>query len=148
MAKAVACMQLNCHHSTSATANLVNELLESTHIACIQEPHLVKGKPAGLGSQLQYYSKGENPRAVVMASKNINFWPAPQFSSRDMATSIIKQDKLFYIASVYLDITQQDEHFFPSELSLPWWVLTISSRIKSYGLEECKPRSRPSLQLL
>ena len=117
MAKAVACMQLNCHHSTSATANLVNELLESTHIACIQEPHLVKGKPAGLGSQLQYYSKGENPRAVVMASKNINFWPAPQFSSRDMATSIIKQDKLFYIASVYLDITQQDEHFFPSELS-------------------------------
>ena len=41
----IKCLQLNCHKSKAATANLVNDLLLDAQIALIQEPHVVKGKP-------------------------------------------------------------------------------------------------------
>ena len=107
------CLQLNCHHSKAVMANLRQNLLKPNTILLLQEPHLYKDSPTNLG-HLQSYCIGTNPRAVVAATPDIQFWPDPSFSSADMATvHICSNGKRIILSSIYLDILADQENFFP-----------------------------------
>ena len=117
----VECFALNMQHSKSCSANS-REFLSTTRkgspfIFFMQEPYLYKGKIAGF-NRVGECVCGDNPRAAIIASSNLNIWKVFEYTSRDMAAGLLKtQSQEFpeiYVASVYLDIN--DEHVIPENL--------------------------------
>ena len=104
----VNCVQLNCHHSKSVTASLQNTMITSTTLVLLQEPYLYQGVVSGFSRALVMHAAGENPRACIVAGHKVNVWPDPAFTSRDMATVVLKGGRQnTYISSIYLDITHE-----------------------------------------
>ena len=89
--KSINLMQLNCHRSKAVTANLANTLIFPNQISLLQEPHTHKNKLTGLAG-LNTLARGENPRAAIVADRNINLWLDQGFSSRDISTVILKTE--------------------------------------------------------
>ena len=74
----------------------------------IHEPGMSKGKIPGFPNcQVIYDPTVERPRAAIVASKELDFWPVPDFTNIDMATGLLKtgnKDCMYiYVVSLYLD---------------------------------------------
>jgi len=113
--KAISFLQINLQHSTKASTELVTRD-DSYNIALIQEPYLYNGKPhfsSSLSKSTTFAS--DTSRACVRVDKSLPSWEVSQFTSRDLATVLLKQDYIdpltqshrqiqVYCASAYLDI--------------------------------------------
>ena len=101
------CIQLNCHKSKAAVANLRNELMCDIDVGLIQEPHTYDNDVKGLaGFQVLHAGDADHrPRAAIIAKQHVNIWFDRRFSDADTVVGIVKYgDKQIFIASVYLDI--------------------------------------------
>ncbi|KAI5733055.1 hypothetical protein M8J76_007102 [Diaphorina citri] len=87
-------VQINLHHSKAASATLAKVILEKQiKVALIQEPYVVKGRVAGLGSTqgtVIYDSSTENPRACIFVNKNIHCLPLWNYTTKDIAAVRLK----------------------------------------------------------
>ncbi|KAI5699705.1 hypothetical protein M8J75_007273 [Diaphorina citri] len=104
-------VQINLHHSKAASATLAKVILEKQiKVALIQEPYVVKGRVAGLGSTqgtVIYDSSTENPRACIFVNKNIHCLPLWNYTTKDIAAVRLKlqmkdERKDYIFASCYL----------------------------------------------
>ncbi|KAI5739583.1 hypothetical protein M8J77_020980 [Diaphorina citri] len=104
-------VQINLHHSKAASATLAKVILEKQiKVALIQEPYVVKGRIAGLGSTqgtVIYDSSTENPRACIFVNKNIHCLPLWNYTTKDIAAVRLKlqmkdERKDYIFASCYL----------------------------------------------
>ena len=77
-------------------------------LVSLQEPPTHGSKVVGLGkgNHVFYDSSSERPRSAIYASRNLQLWLAPQFTSRDVVTClwIWPNGKEVMVTSVYMDI--------------------------------------------
>ena len=82
--------------------------LHTKNIQFIQEPYVSKGKICLLPKERSLFSGGINPRAAILASKDVNLWLMPNLSSRDVTTCLWEtgdhEKPKVLITSVYMDI--------------------------------------------
>ena len=109
-------IQNNIGHNRLATEelqlnlNLGNQNNNQANIICLQEPYLVKDKPALLPKEYsKMFSNKENkPRAIILVNKEFDneIMYHENYSNRDTATISIKnpehKTKRLYISSVYM----------------------------------------------
>jgi hypothetical protein len=113
--------QLNVHKSKEATALLTKSFHNKKNfIYLLTEPHVNgKGILPGYPRSVNVYHKGLYTRSCII-SLNQNLWFNPNYSSRDITTCLWKTDSdeipEIYLSSVYLDILNTDDEFFPTEL--------------------------------
>jgi hypothetical protein len=83
-------VQINLHHSKSASANLCQLIAEGkVDIAVIREPWVYKGQVRGLtnsGGTLYTVAPGINSRSCIYIRNHINALPLLEFCSRDATT--------------------------------------------------------------
>ena len=78
-------------------------------LVCLQEPNTHGTRVTGLdrGNHLLYDTTAkERPRTAIYASRNLNIWPATQFTTRDLTTCVWRwpNGKEIMVSSVYMDI--------------------------------------------
>jgi hypothetical protein len=101
------CLQANLQHSITATATLAKRFYSEGNAAImlVQEPYLARsGRVTGF-DRLKVIAGNKKPRAAII-SKNIDLWPCPSFSGKDVAVALGTINNLeIYFVSVYLDCT-------------------------------------------
>ncbi len=129
---------LDRQHCQAAAANLRNLINGKDSFLFIQEPYLRGLKLAKMQGLNLYYADGTNPRAAIVGTPNTNVWLCPEFSGRDICTTVWvtgtgsetdcnNTDQHIYLAPMYLDIMPVMDCIFP----LGWKELVthcISSR--------------------
>ena len=109
-------LQNNIGHNRLATEelklnlNIGNDTNNQTNIICLQEPYLIKDKPALIPEDyIKLHSNKENkPRAMILINKEFDkeIMFHEKFSNRDTATISIKNpdqnSKRLFISSVYM----------------------------------------------
>ena len=104
--------QINLNKSPTAQSNLMSELIDfkDEHFIClIQEPHFARSKPSSIGNAMQaFHGKACNqfwPRAMIVASKNLNISLIEELTSRDTTCiNLHTKDEELVICSSYQDI--------------------------------------------
>ena len=77
---------------------------ESPVICLLQEVRAYKGKLLGMPSNAKYFVFGENPRAAIIADDDVQIWPLPEYSDRDLVVCMVKSDTTEAIfCSLYSD---------------------------------------------
>lgn len=88
MANRAIVLQANLHHAKAASAMLVNRFVkENIGLALIQEPWIRAGQICGLSTKqgkLVYDRKAGTPRAAILLSNHLDWFPVNQFTSRDL----------------------------------------------------------------
>ncbi len=113
--------QINLQKGLTGTLSLMEYLRTALHtnppknegninsfFICVQEPPLRNEKVIGFGKahNLFYDQSSCRPRAAIYASKDLNMWLVPEYTTGDMATCLWKTEKEdILITSVYMDIT-------------------------------------------
>ena len=120
--------QINLHKSQGVVANLMvhlasqmqtgplgknifnsNSLQAQNFIIGVQEPPVNRGLISGFSNMRQlFYKKGTDARAAIYASSNLNTWPMPEYTEKDISTCLIKgKEKEIIFSSVYMDINEE-----------------------------------------
>ncbi len=120
--------QINLQKGTSGAMNLLEYLRTSLHttpknanidangkpksfIIGVQEPPVRDKRVTGFSGthNLFYDHTADRPRACIYASRDLNMWLVPDYTTGDMPTCIWKTMDSFlpevYVVSVYMDIT-------------------------------------------
>ena len=108
--------QINLKKSKIACTELARRS-ERYDIFLIQEPHL---SPRGVtGVTTMNCNRAGHARAAVLTGKNLETWPVPEFTTKDLATVavLVQGQPSIYVASVYLDITKN--------IALEEWIALI-----------------------
>ena len=114
---------LNSQHCQAAMANL-RKLLSNRDSFCLflQEPYLRKGRVAEFQGLSPVFAEGTNPRAAMVCARDMDIWFCPEYSGRDICTSLWvtgttsdynNNDLRIYLVSMHLDITARMEEIFP-----------------------------------
>lgn len=114
--------QLNLHHSKAASALVfkafeVMQTKKQNQIFLIQEPWTVNNQINGFDTSLvnlfSLNPQNSPPRACVVASKGLNVTLMPQFSDRDITTTLLKvgssYEEIYIITSFYLANPSSEE---------------------------------------
>jgi len=108
-------LQINLQHSKAATDELIRKD-NSFLISLIQEPYLYREKPHFSSASSKVTISAMSSRACLRIDSSLPSWEVAQFTSRDMATALIRlessddpsstsvQTKQVYVSSIYLDI--------------------------------------------
>ena len=106
-------MQLNLQHSTVATENLSQILLQNTiDVAFVQEPYTIQNKVDGFPKCFKIYTSGKNRirSAIITNNTDMDVIAITQASHEDAILTEIKYEGLkFYEASLYLPIDRDIE---------------------------------------
>ena len=128
----VLCGQINLHKGATGAANLMLHLESHMHtgpnnpfsvnqqrrvdrvsaeiisfLMFLQEPPVQDKMVYGLSRRHScFYKTGENrPRAAIYASRDLQLWPVPAYTSRDVVTCIwLKGERQIFVVSAYFDI--------------------------------------------
>ncbi len=114
---------LDSQHCQAAAANL-RELLSKRDRVCLflQEPYLRRGRDAEFQELSPIFAKGTNSRAAMICACDMDIWFCPEYSGRDICTSLWgagttsdynNNDLRIFLVLMYLDITAQTEEIFP-----------------------------------
>lgn len=101
-------ISLNLQKCIAACANLTRDLAAATtpFCACLQEVYCYKGTPRHLPLNIQLFYAGENPRAAIIASREVDATPLYDWMDKDMAAIQLRTARgPLVMVSSYLDIT-------------------------------------------
>ncbi|MEM6804865.1 MAG: reverse transcriptase family protein, partial [Bacteroidota bacterium] len=86
--------QINLNKSPLASTRLRDHINgKKNFIGLIQEPPFKNDKCTHLEniakSSISYFNQNEAPRAAILASDNLSFWPKPDLSNKDFSTALV-----------------------------------------------------------
>ena len=99
-------IQLNQKKTFASAVELNNKLCGmKDFIVMSTEPYVKMGKIASAPPNTVVISYGENPRAAIITSKNLNILKLDNLSTKDCAVAILKtSNEQSVLASIYMDI--------------------------------------------
>lgn len=106
--KKVKMYSFNLHRSVEPATELANIISHNT-IAMIQEPHFSRGgQLLSRFNHLFNFAIGENPRAAIIATKELKIVPCPSLSTPDIACAMYSnyRNEKVVIVSYYFDRVQ------------------------------------------
>ena len=130
----VLCGQINLHKGTTGATNLLSYLQTCMHtgtppsqrfyqsgggaqttrgakiksfLISLQEPPVHNSRVVGLGTQQNVFfdRTTDRPRTAIFASRDLQLWAVPEFTTKDLTTCIwLKDGREVFVASAYFDI--------------------------------------------
>ena len=105
MQNQIKCVQIKLQHPTAATANLMKYIADNkVYITCIQEPHTLQRKVAGIPKHYKTLTAGEerSRAAVIITNNRLDTVLITQLSDADtVAVEIISENSKIILASTY-----------------------------------------------